>query len=946
MSACLEKPTVKAPQLDTKCLQRFEKLLPLFVFLFSLAIRLFFDLNKSDQRLCSFGDGYFFLKTGQELAKALVGCASFSDFLIKLTVHTSEVAGGVATFGSGALGDRLLLDGPVYTSFLALVHILSGIVTTTDYANNSRIFSVANSIIDAFSCVLVFLCGRMAFGRKAGLIAALLLSIYPASVLNTRLCYGELFTYFLFLLWSTLVLGLNDCLERAKPVLGTVYATVLGAVSVLILLAKSLFAPLPVIGLLVLFTRKETVSKPKFLGVNAAAIITGAVIVMAPWLWFTHEVTGKFTPWVNRAPGYNLFVGNQLYTDGWRTWPAQDGIPNEASVALKSLGHNFSEDPLQFSALQLRKVSRLWGGVWNDFQHRFFGIGWQVQNVFHDMILAFAVLGFIVSLKASEAVRRNSIVFAAFAAFHSLYAGFEPVARYAISAMPFACLLAANGLAGLTNPLKDRRFYVLLIFSIVFFTALDRHFSFIPQLFAVLPTDMWTAAALLDGAIWIALWMVLAFFLVQLIDAPTRFQRGLVWTSAITLSTVSIANLVYDPARAEWSAELKRSGEGVSADIILPSDLKNPPPLAYLLVDMQTVIPAPQVTVTVNEKIVGAPLPVLQLMKNRSDASEIFALQGQAMMVDPRSYRSWWAFPVPITYLSPSSPNKISILAKVQDGIAFSPVKIFGAYPTTEEEIESVREHAGVPQGVRSICMPSINKFSWVKGFVTIDRRDPRTYEYLKVRGLVRNCELHTRRGVMTADLSERAGRQFGSYRVRLYMPPNTTPEFDLNKWSAQSENLFVKDEEMVISGGDPSTMSLTAAPIALPPSPTSSAFYSLDCELQRVKQKNIGAITVALTAVDESGAELKYSSPWAPTSLTLDSKEWQKFSFTDRVPETFKNAHDIKASIMISPFAADRLFLHKKNALRDCLKVRNVNLSFYSQYAPPLFPIDEAYLY
>jgi hypothetical protein len=410
---------------------------------------------------------------------------------------------------------------------------------------------------------------------------------------------------------------------------------------------------------------------------------------------------------------------------------------------------------------------------------------------------------------------------------------------------------------------------------------------------------------------------------------------------------ISIANLVYDPAKTEWTTELRRSGDGVSADIVLPGDLKEPPPIAYLLVDMQTEMPGPQVTVTVNEKVIGAPLPVLQLMKNRSDASEIFALQGQAMLVDPRSFRSWWAFPVPITYLSPSSPNKISILAKVDDGVAFSPVKVFGAYPTSNEELELTKsaDHTGLYQSGRSICIPSINKFSWVKGFVTIDRRDPRPYEVLKVKGSVRNSLWHTSAGTNTADLSEAGGRQFGAYRMRLYMPPNTTPDFDLTEWSDQSESLYLKNDEVTISGGDPTTMSLTAAPVVLP-SITASSIYSLECELRPVRQKDIGAITVTLTAIDKQGREVRYSSGWAPTALSLNSKGWQRFRFTDSVPESFRNARDLKATVMISPFAADRLFLHRKNALRDNLKVRNLSLRFYKQYAPPLSFVDEAYLF
>jgi hypothetical protein len=949
---------VKAPRLDPKFWQRLEQLLPLLVFAFALAIRLFYDLNKSDQRLCSFGDGYFFLKTGQELAKALTAGGGFSDFLARLTVHTSEVAGGVATFGSGALGDRLLLDGPVYSGFLAVVHIISGIVGTTDYANNSRIFSIANSIVDSFSCVLIFLCGRLAFGSRAGLIAALLLAIYPASVLNTRLCYSELFTYFLFLLWSTLALALRNALNKTAKALSSLLAFCLGATSVLIVLARSFFAPLPVIGFLLLFFVKgdgdgEVESEAKKTVMNApcvASLIAGSALVMAPWLWFTHEVTGKFTPWVNRAPGYNLFVGNQLYTDGWRTWPAQPGIPNETGDALKSISTNLSSDPVRFSGLQLRKLSRLGAGVWNDFQHRFFGIAWQAQNVFHDWILMFAAVGMITSLRANPAVRRSALVFFIFSIYHCLYACFEPVARYAITAMPFACLLAGQSLTGLNKPLRDGKFWLLLVLSAAFFALLNMHFSFIPHLFRILPTDTLAPIALLDAVAWLALWIALGVLVQQIIPAPTRLQRACVWSLISIFVAISFAGLAFDPARTEWSVELKKAGDGIRCDFILPSTIESPPPVAYLLVDLQTLMPEPQLTVTVNEKTLAPPVPVLQLMNDRKDAAEIYSLQAQAMLADPRSFRHWWAFPVPITFLSPSSPNQISISAKTEDGVSFETVKIFGVYPSSDEELNDIRlsaaQAAKSTVGPLSVTMPSINKFSWVKGFVTIDRRDPRPYEAMTVNGRVRNCQFLTRAGSSATDLSNRTGRQFGTFRMRLYMPPQNDSTFDLKQWSAESVELFKKNQEFVIAGGDPATMAINTKPIALPSDLNSSAFYLLSCELQRTKQKVTGGISTTLTAMSRDGSAINYTSPWGPTALRLAGKGWQKFSFLDRVPGAIGTAHDAGASIMISPFAADRLFLHRKNALRDTVKVRNVSLRYFREFAPMLNAIDDKYLY
>lgn len=935
---------MKAPELDSKFWQRLEKLLPVVIFVFALAVRLCYDLSISQHRLCSFGDGYFFLKTGQELAKALTSAAGFPDFLAKLTVHTTEVAGGVETFGSGALADRLLLDGPVYTFFLAVVHMLAGIVNTTDYAQNSTIFSVANSILDSLSCLLVFVCGRLAFGWRAGLVAALLLAVYPASILNTRLCYSELYTYFLLLLWSTVAIALFQRGEKLKRMWQFLLAFILGATTILVVLARSVFFPLPIAALAILFARKKSPGK---LLPGALAMAIGAAMVMAPWLWFTHEVTGRFVPWVNRAPGYNLFVGNQLNTDGWRTWPAQPGIPNETRVALNSVSNNFREDPARFAGLFLRKVSRLWAGVWNDFRHKAFGIGWQAQNVFHDLILMFGVLGFIISLRSRE-TRRPAMVFGFFALFHSVYACFEPVARYAITAMPFSCLLASQALTTIPKPWRSLSFVALLACGILFFALLNMHVSFIPVWFAIVPTDMIMPVALLDAAVWIGGWLFLSTLFMRVLTPGKWWETAFVWLCCGAMLAVTVSSLVYDPANKEWHTELRQPGDRIEAEIHLPQFEGAVPPVSYLLVDMQTEVPAPAVTVSINGVQSAPAMPVLQFMQDRKDASEIFSLQAQAMNVDPRSYRHWWVFPFSAPALSFSTANKISITAKANEGTGFLPVRIFGTYPGDAEELSASRT---VPENKTGsfVAIPSINKFSWVKGFVTIDRRDPRPYEGMLTRGYVSNCAFGKQGNMSTSDLSPNFGRQFGTFRMRLYLPPNTMPGQSAIDLPSESSLLFERKEESLVAGGDPSTMIINETPIEIPSDMTESGFYVLSCDLKKNRHRTVGGISVTFTqkseqpdAKDKSG----WNSPWCPATINLPGADWQRFTFMDRLPDDLLGRPDLTATIMIAPFSADKLFLHPKDAIKDTVKVRNIEFRYFNSLAPSFPAVDPKFIY
>jgi hypothetical protein len=946
---------LKPLSLDPKRLQQLERLLPLLVFAIALGVRLFYDLVISEHRLCSFGDGYFFIKTGQEFAKAITSAASFPDFLAKLTVHTSEVAGGVATFGSGALADRLLLDGPIYTFFLAVVSIITGVVGTSDYAQNSNIFAIANSLVDAFSCVLIYWCGRLAFNSKAGLVAALLFAVYPAATLNTRLCYSELFTYFLLLGWTALSLSLFRLKDAERPTLKLAVSFFLGAISIVLVLARSVFSPLPILSLGILFvpnlfkpSLKEYLNFPAVFQAFLAMIIGGALF-MAPWLWFTHEVTGKFVPWVNRAPGYNLFVGNQLNTDGWRTWPAQPGIPNETSEAVKSLRENFSSDPCRFSSLLLRKESRLWAGVWNDFQHKFYGLSWHVQNVFHDLLLLFAFTGFIAAVgKSGTGIRRPALVLALIAAFHGVYACFEPVARYGITAMPFVSLLAGYAVSVIRSPFRNRWFLFLILFASWFFSILDSHFSFIPLIFSIFPSGDFVPAAWLDASLWLSLWLFLGSLVCKLCAPINRWQNAILWFSIASMALINGSSLIYDPARMEWCTELEMPSAKVEAEIAVPKLPERSSSVSYVLVDLQTELSSPVVTALVNGTVAAPPLPVLQLM-NRQDAAEIFPLQAQAMGVDPRSFRHWWAFPIPTNVISDSKANRISIaMNKPETETIVSNVKIFGEYPTerTTQKSYLKPEHQS---------FPSINKFSWVKGFVTIDRRDVRPYETLSLAHAIDKCTFKAGETASGADLSSALGRQFGSYRMLLYIPPLESSPKSSTAAMVDHTTLFQLKEERVVSGGDPSTMLLNAAPIKVPRS-DDSAFYTLSCDFKAGKSRSIGGISLSLSnhgggtseTLSKSKRADSWASPWSPTSLTLPSgnNEWHHFSFTSRIPTEISQQSNTTAAIMVSPFPADRLFQHRKGALRDTVKVRDVELRYFPCIAPEISDVKSERLF
>ncbi len=930
---------------------------PLMIFLLGLSIRLFFIFSSCQNRLCSFGDGFFFLKTGQVLAQAIVSASSFGQFLSSLTAHTTTSAGSVGAFGSSALADRLLLDGPVYTSFLAIVQLVSGIAQSTDFANHARTFGSFNAVIDALCCMLVYLAGRKAFGNRAGLVAAVLMCVYPPAIINTMLCYAEPFSYFLLTLWVVLAFHLQSSLASRRKSLGIGLA--IGCTSALIMLSRSIFFPLPAMALLILIFMQikgnwqaDSVESPgtapgniqktstiadriKPYGLPLAAMAAGALLVMVPWIIFTHSITGKFTPWVNRAPGYNLYVGNQVRTDGWRTWPAHEGICNDMEGAIASVGKNCQSDPSRFSGLLLRKMSRLWAGVWNDFKYPVYKLSWMGQNLLHDSILLLAATGMLLLFewRTQDPKRYHyGVILSFLALYHCLYACFEPVARYAISAMPFAILLAGHTIdLSLKNSARRICLLGLLIYGLVFFATLDSHFSFVPVLMSVVPSFL---ARIIDALLWICGWTGLCVCILWLFGHFNSERGTSIGTLAILspltclMALTSISALAFDPARFEWACPLAEGGS-IALQLETPSvDRNSCRPCAYLLVDLRSETGSPDVEASVNGTKTAPPLPLYQLMPQRGDAAEIYSLQGQVMNCDPRAFRQWWVFPFSTHLLKDTNVNEITISpSRPITGASKTPrssnnITIFGDYGPDSSELSLDSQ-------------PSLIKFSWVKGFVTIDRRDPRIYEPMANKGKSKNPQLITDGKSEDKDLSECPGRQTGTYRVHLMVVPkeNSTsaaappPQTVTQNFSGDEVAIFESAKEMLVSGGDPRTMVPASTPISVPPG-INAAAYNISCEFLSPKQKTIGGIQVTFTGRSEDGSGKSWTSAWTPTALEVASGAWQRFSFSDLIPAEISNLQELKASLLISPFPPDRLFLHRKKAIKESIGVRKLKVS------------------
>ena len=153
---------------------------------------------------------------------------------------------------------------PVYPTFLAATYKLT--------AHSFTVVRIAQAVLGAATCAVVYLIGRKAFNAATGLVAALLMAVYPWFIFYNRLLITETLSILLF---SLAVLAMLWAAE--KPVLRNL--ALAGLLLALVNLTHSTALLLPP-----LFAAWLIVVLGVRLGTRSAAIFLAAfVLALVPW---------------------------------------------------------------------------------------------------------------------------------------------------------------------------------------------------------------------------------------------------------------------------------------------------------------------------------------------------------------------------------------------------------------------------------------------------------------------------------------------------------------------------------------------------------------------------------------------------------------------------------------------------------------------------------------
>lgn len=922
------------------------------IFLLAVSIRWSYNTNL-EHRVWFLEDSQNYLRSGASINRMVKQSHSPQELLQKISEDARSYSGMYKAFNSDKLVDRLVTDGAIFPLYLSAVLPLTGYEEQKSFQWERIIFkvSIANSIVDASTCILLCLAGFLLFGTLPGAIAGLLYAIYPAAIVNTHWCMCENFITFMltasvYSLARLLMLPATATVNRIFSGIAT------GIILGLTVLARSAFPfvlPFLAMGSFIGLRRDKSDVEP---GSRKAAIISVVAIAIAfgltasPWLLYTKTALGQARLTTNRLPAFNLLSGNLTTTDGWTPYPSTIPFPEDMRVAMGMVADNAKAHPIEWLLLQTKKLSRLWSAPWNDCKYSVLGLGPAAQNVLHQLMLFLAgSWAFIACARGRRALNKGewlgTSLIVAICSAHFVYMAFIALSRYAMSAMPLAILAAGASLSYWLHQdrTKRNRFFLIVAAFLILCPIINelRVWSAIPA--GLISQGWWLtlspwltagAAICAYGAVWMALTRLtndaVSNDLITGVETPTpqpkqKLAPALARVSALSFVVVACSlagSIVTSHLWSEWTTTIS-DNQTACQTIAIPEQTGSLGPTAYVVMDIQTPSSLPQLNIEVNgTKIETQALPIHQLQKDAESIVQSIAIQAKVMDMDYRAIRHWYIAPFPSKLLKAGQDNLIRISSD-DTGV----VTVYGDY---------CMPSSGTADG--DCILPSINSTCWNYAVEGADYRtpmEPRPLETVFVKGKTVSSSI------------ENGSAPWGRMRIRLLVQPlNASKAATLATSAAapatdSNQNLIMFEqkpgEERTVHGGDPSTFYMTSADVPVSEDLLAKHPIKFTCELKTEKRPVIAYPNL----VFKTGNGDVWNPTWQPYSVPVDSKGWKRITIVDAFPKNLLQHGGVSTRPVLTPFSDDLLFNNQKKASRQTVQVRNAKLEFMNTEIPEI---------
>lgn len=838
------------------------------IFAVSLTLRLWF--NFYDQHInCAYCcDASEYLRNAEAIWKFPYSWSLANDFInAALLQPTHNLANLRATLAP--LND-FYISGPIFPLFLVSCFVVTGVPFDM---SNWQIPLAMHSLISACIPVLIVLIGVRAWGKAHGYTAGIISAFYPGFIVNSGRLYSETFAAFLLLLVAFLTI---DQFKRKRPVACFFIGLLAGALQ----LTRSIMFILSLLVIPFLAFRYQ--GKRTILAISS--FLLGLAVVLSLWSFFGRVAFGKGAVVIDRVGHYNLFVGTNVESSGWLSYP----YPDTSGIEQKSLPglllESYRKSPGKWLQLMLDKPIRLFKFPWNDFRMPIGPFSAQEQVLFHQLVVLLGALGIVYGLTTYSG-SQGPVIAQVKARFfllgilviHLVYLLFITVPRYNLTAMTSIILFSSAGVIAILKMLKlnyrSHNPYMLVISTVIFFWLVRSDLTNL--VINAFPEQeiRWCIAAssvlkMIAFVIFVcSIWSSIA---IASVHRPTA--RIL----AILMAVLFVPSIVL-PARAhgrlyERQYLLNRPGQIISQEIKIPIKMAQSfsHNHCFLIVDADGIDSiSEKVKFHVNGKLLHGPmipgLPLSEELLHFKERGEqnlyleceyIFDCLTAPAGLSNVNLRQWFFIPVPSEYLlKEDNPEQITIKLEKLD---WSSTAIFGSYVT----------------GSQAIVIPSPGRYSWEKSFYGVENdkglTDTRYDTKLQIRCPTSMIDRSDTSGAKSAiQHRERLSLPF----VRLLVTPALP---DDGPWMRP---LTDRSYASLLLTGESTVHSETISTI--PP------YRKNDLWLVRIKGKlkafgdsHTPAIIPVMHSIDKLGKLFSYQPVWLPRTLDATNM-WNEFDLS-----------------------------------------------------------------
>ncbi len=835
------------------------------IFALALGIRSWFAFADGHSAIVFSCDASEYLRDARGLAQLLTNSPNWTE-TIRLLGNSLSTQEAVQLRQQFAPVKELAIAGPIFPLGLLISFASFGLPVAQTNWHAPVIFQI---VISALTCTLIAYIGKFAWNKNSGIAAGIITALYPGFIVNSIRMYSESFSCFL----------LCAVVALAIPVLsknGMFHSLTAGACLAFLQLTRSVMVL--VTGLTFALTAWLSPGRSRIL--RLTGLLLGMAIVFAPWLLFQQLAFGKSSLVVDRVGHYNLFIGTNISTNGYLSYPYPDGRGIEKLSYGTLVGAQIKESPIRFARLMLDKPLRLLKFPWNDFRTPIGPFGMPPQVVFHQLMLAFAAIGAALCLfeKTETAGRlRLKLLLASLLGMHAVYLAFITVPRYNLTSIPFIALFAGAGLVTVASAIcksktenADSNLSSSAAIALCSAIGLSMFFARIDWFSTILvPLNASPVVAFAVTSAIKALPLI-AFFTVLFITASQLKEnyRHVKWVSvALALVTVPLCSLPFHShgRNNEWTLS---SGSAHVAKQFIPLPAEKLESLktrdCLIIVDSsnwQGIGNGARLLVN-GVELKGAAFPLMPFTQNLSETKsrgatskveqhyleceDIYSSLTAAAGGGNLDLRQWFAIPIPAqvieTVIRQDEPGlTIELEQKPSSGS-----ELFGIFVDAKD---------------KEVRIPSVARFSWEKAFYAVEEEKGFTDSRYDDRIAI-SKPTHLRTSGDTTDWIRIP-------HIRLLIAPPAPALVSPEK----EEDTTVRVELNVTSSSDANTgqASISAKQLedAVFKGGTMVASVTAKITSKETEAKNLPvAFSATFQSTDESGRQHRYRSPWVPTSV------------------------------------------------------------------------------